>query len=93
MPLGVGDFINTDGADNLQRSMLESPLDDILDGLKDLVPTGTEATGSFFPGKSSCPMGEKQHERCCHLMLSASPWHLFNFDATLFTIDAPHAVK
>jgi curved DNA-binding protein CbpA len=56
--LGVRDFIHADGADRLQRAMLRTATDHILDGVAHLVPRSVERLGGFLPGKLARPAGQ-----------------------------------
>ena len=49
MTFGVLDFIHADGADRLQRAMLQAPDDHILDRVTHLVPGSVERLSGFFP--------------------------------------------
>ncbi len=54
---GVLDFIDADGVDLAERPVLQTPGDDMFDGVKDLVPGSAERLGGFFPGKAARPTG------------------------------------
>ncbi len=47
--LGVLDFINTDRVDLAQRAVLQSPGDDVLDRIKNLVPRGAKDLRRLCP--------------------------------------------
>src|SRR5271165_596949 len=93
MAFGVLDFIHPDGADRLQSAMLQTPADDILDGVADLVPRSVERFGGFLPGELTGPAGEKQHIGSGQLVLAIAPGNLLDDHATVPALDAPHAVQ
>ena len=92
MAFGVLDFIHTNGADRLQRAMLQAPADHILDGVAHLVPRSMEGLGGFLPGELPRPAGQKQHVGSGQLVLIA-PGNLLDHHATIPAVDAPHAVQ
>src|ERR1019366_3555043 len=53
--LAVSAPVFADGADRLQRAMLQAPADHILDGVAHLVPGGVERLGGFLPGELPRP--------------------------------------
>ena len=55
MSFGILDFIDADGSDGVQGAMLQPPVDDALDGVADLIPSGMERLRSFLPGQLACP--------------------------------------
>jgi len=55
------DFIHADGIDLAQFALCQSPLDDVFDGIENLIPGSAERHGRFLPGKPTCPTGQKQH--------------------------------
>jgi len=55
--LGVLDFVDADCVDLAQCAMLQPPSDNTFDGIKDLVPRGTERLGGLFPQKAARPTG------------------------------------
>ena len=93
MAFGVLDFIHTDGADRLQRAMLQTPTDHVLDGVADLVPRRVERLGGFLPGKLACPAGQKEHVGFGGLVLALTPGDLLHHDAAVSAMDAPHPVE
>jgi hypothetical protein len=54
---GVLDFVNADSVDLAQRSVLQSPVDDVLDRIENLIPGSAKGFGGFFPGKAARPTG------------------------------------
>ena len=90
---GVLDFIHADGADRLQRAMLQAPADHILDGVAHLVPGSVERLGGFLPGELARPAGQKQHIGFGQLVLAIAPGNLLDHHAAIAALDAPHAVQ
>ena len=90
---GVLDFIHTNGANRLQRAMLQAPTDHILDGVAHLVPGSVEGLGGFLPGQLPRPAGQKQHVGSGQLVLTITPGNLFDHHTTILAIDASHAVE
>src|SRR2546422_7108027 len=73
--------------------MLQSPLDDIIDRIADLVPRGMKGLGRLFPGEFACPTGQKQHVGFGQLVLALTPRNLFHHDAATWAVHASHAVQ
>ncbi len=91
---GVLDFIHANGADRLQRAMLQAPMDDILDGVTNLVPGSVEGISGFFPRELARPAGQKQHIGSGQLVLTIAPGNfLHHHDAAVSAMDAPHRVQ
>src|ERR1019366_3149127 len=90
---GVLDFIHTNGADRLQRAMLQAPADHILDGVAHLVPGSVERFGGFLPGELTRPASQKQHVGSSQLVLAIAPGNLLDDHAAVPALDAPHAVQ
>ena len=57
MAFGVLDFIDANGVDLAEGAMLQTPSDDMFDGIKDLFPRSTEGLGRFFPRQATRPTG------------------------------------
>jgi hypothetical protein len=90
---GVLDFIHTDGADRLQRAMLEAPVDHVFDGVADLVPRSVERLGGFLPGEHARPAGQKEHVGYRRLMLAVAPGEFLRHHAALAAVHPPPAVQ
>ena len=58
---GILDFIHADGVDSPERTMLQTPGDDVLDGVVYLLPRCPKRFGGFLPRKLARPAGEEQH--------------------------------
>ena len=54
---GVGDFVDTDGADAVEDAVGEAMFDDPLDAAKDAVPFGVKHTRAVFPTEQAGPLG------------------------------------
>src|ERR1019366_6322596 len=91
--LAVSAPVFADGADRLQRAMLQAPADHILDGVAHLVPGGVERLGGFLPGELPRPAGQKQHIGSGQLVLTIAPGNLLDHHATIPAVDASHAVQ
>jgi hypothetical protein len=57
VPFGLLDFVNADGVDLPQHPVLQTPGDDVLDRIENLVPRGAKCFSGLFPGKAACPTG------------------------------------
>lgn len=55
MPLAVGDFIDSDGADVFQIAVFEAEINNPLHRTADRVPVCQEASGGFLPTQASGP--------------------------------------
>src|ERR1039458_8381861 len=93
MSFGILDFIDADGSDGGQGAMLQPPVDDALDGVADLIPSGMERLRSFLPGQLACPAS--QHQAIClgELMLAIAPGHMLDHHTALAAADAAHLVE
>jgi len=54
MPAAVGDLVDADGADALEAASLQSPLDDILDRIEDLLPAGVDVRAVLCHDRPPC---------------------------------------
>ena len=88
----IGDFVDTNGPDLIEAAMGKPPLDDVLHGIVDLLPAGMKAAGRLLPRELSGPVRQVHHVGLGQGVLADAPGDLFDFDAALATLDAPHAV-
>ena len=91
--LAVCDFIDPDGLDRSERAPLKPPRHNDLDRLADLVPGGAKRQRRLLPRQLSGPVRQEQYIGGGHLVLAATPGHLFDFDATLAAINPAHPVQ
>ena len=93
MSFGILDFIDADGSDGVQGAMLQPLIDDALDGVADLIPSGMERQRCFLPGQLACPAG--QHQAIClgELMLAIAPRHVLDHHTALPAANPPHLVE
>ena len=89
MPL---DLIDTDRFDTVEISVIQAPLDDIVNSSEDGLPTGTESLGDIGPSEQACPLREEQGVGSCQRRLALCPRDALDPDAALGAIDAPHGV-
>jgi hypothetical protein len=91
--LGKLEFVDPDGRDRGQGAMLQAPFHNVLYGLANLVPGGTEGLGGFLPGKFARPTCQKQHVGLGQLVFAVGPRHFLDDDTAGFAVDAAHAVE
>jgi hypothetical protein len=91
---GVLDFIDADGVDLAERAVLQSPGDDMLDGVENLLPRSPKGLGSFFPRKPTRPTGQEEHVGPGQGALAVAPGDLLDDDgATATAVHSPHGVQ
>ena len=71
--LGVLDFIDANGIDLSQGPVFQSPGDDMLDSVENLIPASTKRLGSFFPRKAAPPASQEQHIGFGQCAFAAAP--------------------
>jgi hypothetical protein len=77
----------------LQRAMLQTPADHILDGIAHQIPGSVERLGGFLPGEFAGPASQKQHIGSGQLVLGIAPGNLLHHDAAVSAMDASHTVE
>ena len=91
---GVLDFIDADGVDLAERAVLQSPGDDMLDRIENLVPGSAKRFGGFFPRKPARPTGQEEHIGFGQGAFAVAPGNFFDdHGAAAAAIDAPHGVQ
>ena len=75
------------------RSRLEAPANDPVDGAEDGAPAGLEDRRGFLPAQSLGPGGQKDPQAVSRLMLPFGPGNPLDFDAALRALDSTHRVQ
>jgi hypothetical protein len=74
--------------------MFQTPGDDMLDRVENLVPRSAEYLGRFLPGKPTRPAGQKEHVGFGQSAFAVAPRNFLDDDRlAAATIDAPHGVQ
>ena|SRR5215831_2855701 len=73
--------------------MLQAPFHDVLHGMANLIPRGTEGLGGFLPGEFARPACQKQHVGLGQLVFTVGPRHFLDDYAAGFAVDAPHTIE
>ena len=87
------DLIGANGRDPIDVTMCEAPVDRHFHRPEDRVPTGFKDFGHFLPAQVLTPRGQEPCVRDCKMAFPYSPWQLFDFDATGWTLHTPWSVK
>lgn len=87
------DFVDANGRKPVDITMCEPPVDRHFHRPEDRVPTGFKGFGHFLPAQSLAPRGQEPCVRDCKMVLSYSPWQLFDFDATGWTLHSPWSIE
>ncbi len=86
-------FIDADGFDPLELSVLEAPIHKPLHGSIHRLPTRCERPGCLSPRQTSRPGCQKAHHRHRHGSLANAPGHLLNNDSILRTVHSAHRIE
>ena len=87
------DLIGANGRDPIDVTMCEAPVDRHFHRPEDGVPTGFKDFGHFLPAQALAPRGQEPCVRDCKMAFPYSPWQLFDFDATGWTLHTPWSVE